>query len=149
MNSILTSIKKLLGIAEEQTNFDADITMHINSVFSVLAQLGVGAASGYEISGDTDTWEDFIDDTKNLSLIKSYIYLKVKLMFDPPINGSVLESINKQIAEMEWRINVVAETEGWPTRQQVSELEEDINDLDDRLDEHDDLFKILVGDDNA
>ena len=109
MDSILTSIKKLLGITEEQTNFDQDLIMHINSVFSILTQLGVGPYEGFSIDSDNDTWEDFIGESTNLELIKSYVYMKVRLMFDPPLNSSVTESINKMISEMEWRINVAVD----------------------------------------
>lgn len=109
MDSILTSIKKLLGITEEQKNFDQDLIMHINSVFSILTQLGVGPSEGFSIEGDSNTWEDFISGSTNLELIKSYVYMKVRLMFDPPLNSSVTESINKMISEMEWRINVTVD----------------------------------------
>lgn len=106
--SILTSIKKLLGITAEYTDFDADIIMHINSVFSILKQLGVGPKEGFSITGDSETWTDFLPG-QNIDMVKSYIYLKVRLMFDPPINSSLIESINRQIAELEWRLNVEIE----------------------------------------
>lgn len=106
--SILTSIKKLLGITAEYTDFDADIIMHINSVFSILKQLGVGPKEGFSITGDSETWADFLP-SQNIDMVKSYIYLKVRLMFDPPINSSLIESINRQIAELEWRLNVEIE----------------------------------------
>lgn len=109
MDSILTSIKKLLGITEEQTNFDQDLIMHINSVFSILTQLGVGPSEGFFIEGNSDTWEDFIGESTNLELVKSYVYMKVRLMFDPPLNSSVTESINKMISELEWRINITVD----------------------------------------
>lgn len=106
--SILTSIKKLLGITADYIDFDADIIMHINSVFSILKQLGVGPKEGFSITGDSETWADFLPD-QNIDMVKSYIYLKVRLMFDPPINSSLIESINRQIAELEWRLNVEIE----------------------------------------
>ena len=109
MDSILTSIKKLLGIAEEYTQFDDDIIMHINTVFLNLTQLGVGPAEGFLIEDDTADWEDFIEDDVQLQAVKSYVYLKVKLLFDPPLSSSVIESMNRMIAELEWRLNVAVD----------------------------------------
>ena len=109
MESILTSIKKLLGIDEEYTQFDSDIIMHINSVFLNLTQLGVGPSEGFQIEDDSDTWEDFIGDSNQLQAVKSYVYLKVKLLFDPPLSSSVIESMNRMITELEWRLNVAVE----------------------------------------
>lgn len=108
MESILTSIKKMLGIVEEYEHFDADIIMHINSVFMVLNQIGVGPSEGFRIIDDTSVWSDFIPDANPVKLdaIKSYMYLKVRLLFDPPSSSSVMESINNQIREYEWRLNV-------------------------------------------
>lgn len=110
MESILTSIKKLLGIDEEYEHFDSDIIMHINSVFMILNQLGVGPTEGFSIKDKTTTWEDFVTDLTKVEAIKSYVYLKVKLLFDPPLSSSVMESINRTISELEWRINVAAES---------------------------------------
>ena len=110
MDSILGSIKKLLGIPDEQKNFDNDIIMHINSVFMILNQLGVGPSEGYSISDDYGLWSDFIPDGQNLELVKSYVYMKVKLLFDPPLSSSVLSSMERTINEFEWRLNVKAET---------------------------------------
>lgn len=109
MESILTSIKKLLGIEEEYTQFDNDIIMHINTVFLNLTQLGVGPAEGFLIEDDTATWYDFIGDSNQLQAVKSYMYLKVKLLFDPPLSSSVIESMNRMIAELEWRLNVAVD----------------------------------------
>ena len=109
MESILTSIKKLLGIEEEYTQFDNDIIMHINSVFLNLTQLGVGPAEGFLIEDDTATWEDFIGDSNQLQAVKSYMYMKVKLLFDTPLSSSVIESMNRMIAELEWRLNVAVD----------------------------------------
>ena len=108
MESILTSIKKLLGIQEEYTNFDNDIIMHINSTFSTLTQLGVGPSNGFSIKDKSSTWDEFISDTR-LECVKSYIYLKVKLLFDPPSTSAVMDSINRQINEYEWRINAFSD----------------------------------------
>lgn len=107
--SILTSIKKMLGVAEDYTEFDEDIITHINSVFLNLTQLGVGPKEGFMIEGDTAVWEDFIDDSIRLQAVKTYMYLKVKLLFDPPLSSSVAESFNRMIAELEWRLNVAVD----------------------------------------
>lgn len=109
MDSILTSIKKLLGIEEEYTQFDNDIIMHINTVFLNLTQLGVGPAEGFLIEDDSATWDDFIGDSNQLQAVKTYVYLKVKLLFDPPLSSSVTESINRIISELEWRLNVAVD----------------------------------------
>ena len=107
--SILTSIKKMLGVAEDYTEFDEDITTHINSVFLNLTQLGVGPEKGFMIEDDTAVWEDFIDDSIQLQAVKTYMYLKVKLLFDPPLSSSVTESFTRMIAELEWRLNVAVD----------------------------------------
>lgn len=109
MDSILVSIKKLLGISEDYTQFDDDIIMHINSVFLNLTQLGVGPEEGFTIEDDTADWEDFIEDNMQLQAVKSYMYLKVKLLFDPPLSSAVIESTNRMIAELEWRLNVAVD----------------------------------------
>ena len=110
MDSILTSIKKLLGIAEEYTHFDTDLIMHINSVFMVLTQLGVGPAEGFIIEDKNTDWTDYIEDPVQLQAVKSYMHLKVKLLFDPPLSSAVIESMNRMISEFEWRLNVGADT---------------------------------------
>lgn len=110
MESILTSIKKMLGIAEEYEHFDTDIIIHINSVFSILTQLGVGPSEGFSIKDENAKWADFISDEKSLESVKSYMYLKVKLLFDPPLSSAVIESTNRMINEFECRLNIAAET---------------------------------------
>ena len=107
--SILTSIKKMLGVAEDYAEFDEDIITHINSVFLNLTQLGVGPEEGFMIEDDTAVWEDFIDDSIRLQAVKTYMYLKVKLLFDPPLSSSVTESFTRMIAELEWRLNVAVD----------------------------------------
>ena len=107
--SILTSIKKLLGVAEDYVEFDEDIMTHINSVFLNLTQLGVGPEEGFMIKDDTAEWEDFINNSIQLQAVKTYVYLKVKLLFDPPLSSSVTESINRMIAELEWRLNAAVD----------------------------------------
>lgn len=111
MESILTSIKKLLGIDESYTHFDADIIMHINSALMVLTQLGVGPEEGFMIEDDTSTWISFIseENAAKIEAVKSYVYLKVKLLFDPPLSSAAIESINRQISELEWRLNVAVD----------------------------------------
>lgn len=110
IDSILTSIKKLLGIAEEYEHFDADLIIHINSVFMTLSQLGVGPSSGFKIVDKSSTWDEFTEDKQDLEAVKSYVYLKVKLLFDPPLSSAVMEAMNRAISELEWRLNVSAET---------------------------------------
>lgn len=110
MDSILTSIKKLLGIAEEYDHFDADLIMHINSVFMILTQLGVGPSNGFIIEDSSDCWYDFIEDETQLQAVKSYVYLKTKLLFDPPTSSAVMEATNQMIKEFEFRLNVAVET---------------------------------------
>lgn len=113
MESILTSIKKLLGITEDYTHFDTDIILHINTVFMVLNQLGIGPANGFSISDKTATWDEFLPtDNKNFEAVKTYIHLKVKLIFDPPLSSAVMESMKQMISELEWRLNVEAEQNG-------------------------------------
>lgn len=108
-NSILTSIKKLLGIEEEYEHFDSDLIMHINSVFSVLTQLGVGPAEGFSIEDDSAVWTDFIPEKSKIECVKSYMHQKVKLLFDPPLGSAVIESMNRTISELEWRIMVAVD----------------------------------------
>ena len=107
--SILTSIKKMLGITEEYTHFDQDIIIHINTVLMILHQLGVGPEEGFAITDSYETWSDFLVDNKNIEAVKTYVYLKVKLLFDPPLSSAVTESINKSINELEWRLNVAVD----------------------------------------
>ena len=109
MESILSSIKKLLGIAEEYTQFDGDIIMHINSVFMILAQLGVGPPKAFFIEDDSASWSDFLPDLTNVQAVKTYMHLKVRLMFDPPMSSAVMDAVNRQIAELEWRLNVAVD----------------------------------------
>ena len=110
MESILDSIKKMLGISAEYTQFDQDIIMHINSAFMVLTQIGVGPSDGFAIADNTTTWDEFVDDIKKVAGVKSYMYAKVRVVFDPPTSSVVMESMNRVISEYEWRLNVAAET---------------------------------------
>lgn len=108
--SILLTVKKMLGIAEEYHAFDLDIVININSVFLTLNQLGVGPESPFQITGDSEVWSSFVS-TKDIPGIQTYIYLKTKLLFDPPTNSFLVDAIQKQIAEFEWRLNVQVDTE--------------------------------------
>ena len=108
MESILTTTKKLLGIEEDYTHFDTEIILNINSALFVLNQLGVGPPEGFVITGNADTWTDFLSDRTYLEAVKTYVYLKVRLTFDPPQMGYLVDAITKQISELEWRIEVMA-----------------------------------------
>lgn len=112
MESILTSVKKMLGITEEYEHFDVDLIMHINSVFMILNQLGVGPSKGFIITDKFATWADFIQSGENLESVKTYMYMKVKLLFDPPMSSAVMESMKQMISELEWRLNVQSELNG-------------------------------------
>lgn len=103
-DSILTSVKKALGIPESYEQFDPDIIMHINTTLFVLNQLGVGPSEGFVISNKSATWTDFMGSTKALESVKSYVYLKTRMLFDPPTSSAAIESFDRLIAEMEWRI---------------------------------------------
>ena len=109
MDSILTSIKKLLGIDETYEHFDGDIIIFINSALMSLNQLGIGPSTGFTISGKEDLWSDFIGIRKDLESVKTYVYLKTRLTFDPPQNSFLVEAIKNQLTELEWRLNTQAE----------------------------------------
>lgn len=109
MESILSTIKKLVGIAEDDTSFDTDIIIGINTAFATLTQIGVGPIGGFSIQDASDKWTDFFLSSTNLESVKTFIYLKVKLLFDPPANASLLESTNNMINELTFRLNVEAE----------------------------------------
>ena len=113
MESILTSIKKLIGITEDYKHFDTDLIIHINSVFMILSQMGIGPDNGFSISDETTTWNDYLpEDNENFEAVKTYMYLKTKLIFDPPQSSSTMEAIKQTISELEWRLNVEAEQKG-------------------------------------
>ena len=110
MESILTSIKRLLGITEEYDHFDDEIIVHINSVFMILNQLGVGPDEGFMIEDESATWEDFFTGRENLAAVRSYIYLKVKILFEGhTLGASMIESLERMVKEFEWRLNVSGE----------------------------------------
>ena len=104
--SILLDIKKMLGLDENYSAFDRDVIININSAFLGLNQLGIGPEDGFSISGESDSWEDFVGNEKRLECIKQYIFLRVKTIFDPPASSAVAEAYNKQMAELEFRMNV-------------------------------------------
>ena len=102
--SILKTIKQLVGCPDDFEQFDMDLTIHINSAFATLTQLGVGPKEGYRITGVDNVWNEFEDDPQKLSLIKDYVYIKTRLLFDPPTSGSLMDSLKEQLKEMEWRL---------------------------------------------
>lgn len=104
--SILTSIKKLLGIDSEYDQFDSDIIMNINAAFFTLSQIGVGPKEGVVIAGDKETYSLFFNDPHEISQIKMYLYYKTKMVFDPPTSSAVMESLKAMIQETEWRLSV-------------------------------------------
>lgn len=104
--SILTSVKKILGIYEEDTSFDIDIIMHINTVLMFLRQMGIGPSEGFYVTDSYDTWEDYLSDNILLEPVKTYVALKVRLIFDPPASSAIIEAMNRAISELEWRLNV-------------------------------------------
>lgn len=104
--SILTSIKKMLGPEEDYTNFDPDLIMHINSVFMLLNQMGVGPVKPFVITDSTDLWSDFSTSMEEIEAVKTYIYLKVRQIFDPPSSSALLDSLDNRIKEWEWRLSV-------------------------------------------
>lgn len=109
--SILNSIKKMIGIDPDCVDFDTTIINHINSAFMTLNQLGVGPVNGYRIKNNSNEWKEYIKETDDIDAVKDYIYLKVKMIFDPPINGSIIESYKENIKELEWRLMVKSEEE--------------------------------------
>lgn len=107
-DSILLSIKKTLGNPPEYDGFDVDLLLHINSAFSELNQLGVGPAETFVVEDETSTWDEFLEDKNQLNLVKTWMYLEVRLVFDPP-TASVLSSMERKRDEYEWRLNVAAD----------------------------------------
>lgn len=106
MGSILNDIKQMLGLNEDYTAFDTDIIIHINSVFMTLQQLGIGPDEGFSITDASTKWSDFIEYPNMYEAVKSYIYVKVRMLFDPPTISSVAESLNRMASEFEVRLNL-------------------------------------------
>jgi hypothetical protein len=113
--SILKSVKKILGIYPDDDSFDLDIITHINSAFSVLHQLGVGPLDGFYIEDETEVWEDFLPDgpIPMVKEVQTCIYLRVRLLFDPPTTSYAIAALERQISEHEWRVNVMRENVSW------------------------------------
>ena len=113
MDSILDSTKKILGIEPTYTAFDIDIIMNINGVLSTLQQLGIGPAEGFSIADNTATWDQFLGLDPRLNNVKTYVFLRVRALFDPPNTAYLVTSMNEQIRELEWRLNVTREGDAW------------------------------------
>lgn len=111
--SILDSVKKVLGMDASYTVFDLDVTLHINTVFSILNELGIGPEAGFMIEDNTAVWDTFLLGDSRLNQVKSYVFLRVKLLFDPPTTSFHIDAMKEQIRELEWRINVKRENESW------------------------------------
>jgi hypothetical protein len=112
--SILKSTKKILGLPDDYTPFDLDIITHINAAFSILDQLGVGPEGGFSILDDSTGWNDYICPPNQLHLVKTYVFLKVRLLFDPPATSFLINAMTEQIREYEWRLNVFREIVAHP-----------------------------------
>lgn len=102
--SILNDIKKMLGLSDDYDAFDTDIIIHINSILMVLNQLGIGTSKCFTITGETETWSDFDPEIDNVEAVKTYVYLRTRILFDPPSTSFVIEAMDKQLAELEWRL---------------------------------------------
>lgn len=124
--SILTSTKKVLGIAADYTAFDLDIITHINAAFSTLTQLGVGPPNGFMIEDADVEWYDYIEDDIQLNTVKSYVFLKVRQLFDPPTTSYLITAMETQIRELEWRLNVNRETTEWVAPDPVVIVDEEV-----------------------
>jgi hypothetical protein len=111
--SILKSTKKMLQIGDDDTSFDLDITIHINSAFSTLNDLGVGVSEGFAIEDDQPVWGDFSDDPVQLNRIKTFVFLNTRLVFDPPTTPFLLSATKEQLQEVTWRLSVKRESEDW------------------------------------
>lgn len=106
MESILTSIKKLLGMGKEYTAFDTDIIMYINSALMSLRQLGIGPAEGFRIKSDLDTWARFLGEREDIEAVKTYVYIKVRLVFDPPQSSAAIAALKEELKEQEFRLGI-------------------------------------------
>lgn len=109
-DSILVTVKKMLGLEDDYTPFDMDIILHINSALMSLTQLGVGPKEGFTIVDAEKKWSDFVTNEVKLGAVKTYVYLKVKMIFDPPSNSYVMDAMKQQAEEIGWRLNVQAES---------------------------------------
>lgn len=158
-SSILNSIKEAIGGISDYTVFDSQLILYINGIFSELFQLGVSKdGKQFRIKDASAVWQDVISDEDSIDLVQTYMAAKAKLRFDPPANSFLVNALKEDIKELEWRINVVAESEGFTGRdieirvanleERVTKLEDNHDDVRERLDEHDEYFKILVGEEH-
>ena len=127
MESILTSIKNLLGINEECKDFDNEIIPHINTAFLALQQIGVTLSNTFMVTSDSETWEDVFGSIKYIDAIKTYTFIKVKLVFDPPSSSSILESLKQAVDTLEWRINFEVENANDETN--IVDIENDVDEI--------------------
>jgi len=112
-DSILNTTKKILGIEADYTAFDEDIMMHINSVFATLNQMGIGPVDGFAIDDAVATWDSFTNGNRKLNSVKTYVYLRVRMLFDPPTTSYLIGALKEQVAEFEWRLSTYREGESW------------------------------------
>lgn len=108
-DSILATIKQMLGLTDETDAFNTELVMHINSVFTILNQLHIGSDEGFMITDFSETWEQFVPDVTLATMVREFVYLKVRMIFDPPASSVVADAYNQRIAELEWRMNIQAE----------------------------------------
>lgn len=123
-NSILTSTKKILGVAADYTAFDLDIITHINSSLSILHQLGIGPSAGFSIEDDSAEWDELALSTHQLGMVRTYIFLKTRMLFDPPTTSFLIEATEKQIREHEWRLSTNREWDLDPVDPAIEVVEE-------------------------
>lgn len=124
-NSILTSTKKALGIAEEYEAFDPEIIMHINSVLNTVTQLGIGPEIGFMITDASTEWPSFLGTDLRVNQVKTYVFLRVRMLFDPPSTSFYIAAMEKQIQELEWRMNVQREAAEWTDPDPTHVLQDD------------------------
>lgn len=112
-DTVLTSTKKILGLDESYTVFDQDIMTHINSALMVVSQIGIGPEEGMEITSDLDLWKDILPADVMYNTVKTYVYLRVRILFDPPTTSFMITALEDQLREYEWRLNVHRESSQW------------------------------------
>jgi hypothetical protein len=129
--SILKSTKKILGVGDDDASFDLDIITHINAEFSTLTDLGVGPEGGFIIEDETAEWESYLDDDQiKLSKVKACVWLRARLLFDPPTSSYHLEAVKDQLREQEWRLNTNREATEWVDPQPSLELYDELQEVD-------------------
>ena len=115
MDSILSSVKAYLGIPETDNYFDDNLVIQINSIFSILRQLGCGPVEGYQIDGLSNSWDEFLqNEPEKLQVVKTYLAMRVRQIFDPPTTGTLMQALDRQVQEMEWRISTLCDPGGQP-----------------------------------